>query len=73
MRYLEEHGIGFDTGFAKVPLVCQSCIYDLGFGRAAVGFCNGDFIPHRQPQQLGQLVQDVAGNQDGDAPLLVQP
>lgn len=33
MRYLEEHGIGFETGFAKVPLVCQSCIYDLGIGR----------------------------------------
>lgn len=36
MKYLEERGIGFDTGFAKVPLVCQSCIYDLGFGRADV-------------------------------------
>lgn len=34
MRYLEERGIGYDTGFAKVPLVCQSCIYDLGVGRA---------------------------------------
>ena len=36
MRYLEEHGIGYDTGYAKVPLVCQSCIYDLGIGRADV-------------------------------------
>ena len=36
MRYLEERGIGYDTGFAKVPLVCQSCIYDLGVGRADV-------------------------------------
>lgn len=36
MRYLEEHGTGFDTGFAKVPLVCQSCIYDLGYGRADI-------------------------------------
>lgn len=36
MRYLEEHGIGFDTGYAKVPLVCQSCIYDLGCGRADI-------------------------------------
>lgn len=36
MRYLEDHGIGFDTGFARVPLVCQSCIYDLGYGRADV-------------------------------------
>lgn len=36
MRYLEEHGAGFDTGYAKVPLVCQSCIYDLGCGRADI-------------------------------------
>ena len=36
MRYLEEHQIGFDTGYARVPLVCQACIYDLGFGNANV-------------------------------------
>lgn len=36
MRYLEEREIGYETGFAKVPLVCQSCIYDLGIGRADV-------------------------------------
>ncbi len=35
-EFLEERGIGFETGFAKVPLVCQSCIYDLGVGSAAV-------------------------------------
>ena len=34
--YLEEQGIGLDTGYAKVPLVCQSCIYDLGVGSASV-------------------------------------
>ncbi len=34
MQYLEERGIGFETGFAKVPLVCQSCIFDLGCGSA---------------------------------------
>lgn len=36
MRYLEERGIGYDTGFARVPLVCASCLYDLGCGRADV-------------------------------------
>ena len=36
MRCLEERGIGFDTGFAKVPLVCQSCIFDLGYGKSDV-------------------------------------
>ena len=36
MKYLEEHQTGFETGYAKVPLVCQSCIYDLGMGRADI-------------------------------------
>lgn len=36
MHCLEENGIGYETGFAKVPLVCQSCIYDLGYGRSDV-------------------------------------
>ncbi len=29
MQYLEEHGIGFDVGVTKVPLVAQSDIFDL--------------------------------------------
>lgn len=29
MRYLEERGIGFDVGVTKVPLVCESCLFDL--------------------------------------------
>ena len=36
MRYLEEQGIGFDTGFALGPLVAQSDIYDLSVGDASV-------------------------------------
>ena len=32
MAYLEEHGYGYDTGFALVPLVVQSDIYDLSVG-----------------------------------------
>lgn len=36
VHYLEERGMGYDTGFARVPLVCQSCIFDLGTGRADV-------------------------------------
>ena len=30
--YLYEKGIGFDTGFAKVPIVCGSSLYDLAVG-----------------------------------------
>lgn len=32
MRRLEEADIGYDTGYALVPLVCQSCIFDLNYG-----------------------------------------
>ena len=28
-KYLEERGIGFDVGVTKVPLVCQSDLFDL--------------------------------------------
>ena len=36
MQYLEEHGIGYDTGYALVPLVVQSDIYDLSVGDSSV-------------------------------------
>lgn len=31
-KYLEERDIGFETGACKVPLVSQSCLFDLGIG-----------------------------------------
>lgn len=36
MQYLEERNIGFDVGVTKVPLVSQSCLFDLGVGRVDV-------------------------------------
>lgn len=36
LKYLEEKNIGFDTGFAYVPLVMQSCLYDLSVGSADI-------------------------------------
>lgn len=35
-RYLEERDIGFDVGVTKVPLVSQSCLFDLGVGSKEV-------------------------------------
>ena len=35
-KYLEERGIGFDVGVTRVPLVSQSCLFDLGVGRMDV-------------------------------------
>ena len=32
MNTLEKHGIGFKTKYGLVPIVCQSDIYDLGYG-----------------------------------------
>lgn len=35
-KYLEERNIGFDVGVTKVPLVSQSCLFDLGVGSVDV-------------------------------------
>ncbi len=32
MEYLEDRGVGLDVGVTRVPLVCQSDIFDLGIG-----------------------------------------
>ena len=36
MRWLEERGRGFDTGFARVPIVPAAVLYDLGVGSVSV-------------------------------------
>ncbi|MBN2088962.1 P1 family peptidase [candidate division KSB1 bacterium] len=36
MRFLEDNGIGFDTGYAKVPIVPAAVIYDLGVGDSTI-------------------------------------
>jgi L-aminopeptidase/D-esterase-like protein len=36
MRYLEENGIGFETGVARVPIVPGAILFDLNLGRADV-------------------------------------
>lgn len=36
MECLEQNGIGYDTGAAVVPIVCQSDIYDLSYGRSDI-------------------------------------
>ena len=56
MRWLAEHYIGFDTGVAKVPLVCASCLYDLTVGESTV----------RPGPDMGYQACENAGNyQDG--------
>lgn len=36
MRYLEEQGVGFDTGVAKVPIVASAILFDLALGNPAI-------------------------------------
>ena len=36
VRYLEEQGVGFDVGVARVPIVPAAILFDLGIGRADV-------------------------------------
>jgi L-aminopeptidase/D-esterase-like protein len=36
MRYLEEHGLGYNTGVARVPIVPAAAIFDLAFGSASI-------------------------------------
>jgi L-aminopeptidase/D-esterase-like protein len=36
VRYLEEHGVGFDVHVARVPIVPAAILFDLGIGRADV-------------------------------------
>jgi L-aminopeptidase/D-esterase-like protein len=36
VRYLEERGVGFDTGVARIPIVPAAILYDLGLGRADI-------------------------------------
>ena len=35
-QYLEEHGVGFDVGVARVPIVPAAVIFDLAVGEATV-------------------------------------
>ncbi|WP_099204117.1 P1 family peptidase [Scatolibacter rhodanostii] len=36
MQYLQEHKMGYYTSGSFVPLVCQSCIFDLSIGKPAI-------------------------------------
>ena len=33
---LEEHGYGYNTGYGLLPIVCQSCIFDLSYGKSNI-------------------------------------
>ncbi|MGE5704661.1 MAG: P1 family peptidase [Clostridia bacterium] len=53
MKYLEEHGYGLDTGFAKVPIVPAAALFDLPLGDAKV----------RPDQAMGYQAASVASTE----------
>jgi L-aminopeptidase/D-esterase-like protein len=59
MAWLEERGIGFDTGVAKVPLVPQAILFDLGLGDSKV-----------RPDQA--MARQACENASADGRLLAQ-
>lgn len=36
MKYLEEKHVGFPVGDIRVPIVCESCLYDLAIGSSTI-------------------------------------
>ena len=74
MRYLEESGVGFDTGFARVPIVPAAILFDLGVGapsaprpdaeagyRAAAAATNGPVVQGSVGAGAGATVGKLAG------------
>jgi len=53
-QYLEEHGVGFDAGVAKVPIVPAAVIFDLTVGDASV----------RPDKEMGYRAAANASNRD---------
>lgn len=75
MRYLEEHGMGYHVLNTVVPLVCQSCIFDLGLGSgsirpdAAMGYAACVDAQRNQPRSgsVGAGTGAAAGKVNGIA------
>ena len=61
-KWLEEKGIGFETGYGKVPLVCQSCIFDLSLGKQNV---RPDVLMGYQACENAVVGNDQCGNVGG--------
>lgn len=59
MKYLKEKGIGFKTGILPVPLVCTSCIFDLGVG-------DKDAFPDKNMGYLACLGAEKQNYKDGN-------
>lgn len=59
MEYLEERGIGFQVGAIKVPIVCESCLFDL---KLVNGMVRPDKEMGRRACEHAQRNQPAQGN-----------
>lgn len=59
MKFLEENGIGFDVGIAKVPIVSSAVIFDLGIGNKMV---RPDFQMGYEAAKLASTKEKRQGN-----------
>ena len=59
MQYLKEKGVGFETGIVPVPLVCSSCIFDLGVG-------DKNAFPDKEMGYLACLNAEKGNYKDGN-------
>lgn len=73
MRYLAEHGRGFETRFGNVPLVSSAIIFDLGVGsayhptiddgyNAAANATRGNLVAGQIGAGCGAMVAKLGGN-----------
>ena len=58
-RFLEQKGVGFETGAARVPLVPAAIIYDLGIGSASVR-------PTRELGEVAAALTDIDANGESE-------
>ncbi len=59
MKYLEEEGIGFDVGVAKVPIVASAVIFDLGIGDSKI---RPDFKMGYKASKAASISESTQGN-----------
>ncbi|MBT9260144.1 MAG: P1 family peptidase [Clostridiales bacterium] len=60
MAYLEEQGIGLETGYAKVPIVAAASLYDLGFGSSHVR--PDKAMGYEAARRMGAMKPEEQGN-----------
>ncbi len=65
VRYLDERGIGYDSGVARIPIVPGAAIFDLAFGSATIRPGNKDGYEACEQATSGPVEQGNVGGGTG--------